>query len=91
MGTNQSSTSSLSAEYRESLLTSVFLDEDDGEGQGVTRSRRKAKAIDMEKMTMIIWSFREQPEMVSFISNFLAKVRRQCGRTVVKSAISHAR
>ena len=73
MGSGQSASSSLSAEYRESLLTSVFLDDEQFE-PGQSRSRRKAKAIDMEKMTMIIWSFREQPEMVSFISNFLAKV-----------------
>lgn len=72
-----SSVSSFSAAYRESLLTSVFLDDGDVSELGVVGkggSRSKGKTIDMEKMTMLIWSFRDSPEMVTFISNFLAKV-----------------
>ena len=64
MGGNVSSPKTqLTEEYRQSLLSSVFMETGDGEG----------RAIDMEKITMIIWCYRDSPEMVTFISNFLAK------------------
>jgi phosphatidylinositol 4-kinase B len=64
MGGNASNTKTqLTEEYRQSLLSSVFMETGDGEG----------RAIDMEKITMIIWCYRDSPEMVTFISNFLAK------------------
>ena len=63
MGVGASSTTSGSPDddFKQSLLSDVF-----------TSSSKNV--LDMEKVTMIIWKFRDTPEMVRFVSEFLAKV-----------------
>jgi len=61
---NSSLQSATSAEeqFKDDLLNDVFNDS-------------SQHILDMEKVTMIIWKFRQQPDMVRFVGDFLAKVR----------------
>ncbi len=57
--------SSPNTEFKQSLLADVFVH--DGEEDGGT------PVIDMQKITMLIWEYRDSQEMVTFISQFLQR------------------